>query len=592
MNVGEIIIKTKLAIKEFEEDLQEVVEEAKEKGREAGEKLSQAFNKAVNIGKGLLGVVGKIGIGFARLIGSAGLVSAILGSAGVGALSLAGALKKVFEENEQIKANIQYIVFALTKALEPVINAIANIIVRIINLLFQAVQYTAYLIKAWTGKNIFAGATMEAYAQNMASAEKSSKGIAGNLKDAKKQLAGFDEMNVLSDTSSGGGGGAGAGGGAGVMPDFDLSNLGADIEPPKWMVWIKDNWKIVAFGLGAIAGALLLLKIGLTPIQSLLGGLIIAQIVTVLIGIVTQIGNIIDFIKDPSWENFFKLIEGFFGTQGLLGILVDMAVEKIFGGWDEVEKILKPVAMWIMDNVIQPVIDFFTNAYDTIIKIFEPIVGFFKELFETVFSNAKIIWDNIVQIFSFVWGKIVEIFSPVVEWFADRFRDAYARIKEVFGPIVNYLVEIWNKIKSKLSDIGAKFGETVGGAFKSVVNGTLRFLESFLNAPIRAINTMIGAVSKIVPGLSKLNTFSFPRLAKGGIINQPGRGVFMGSAIGGERGAEGVIPLTDSQQMALLGEAIGRYITVNNVNPIYLNGRQIAREVNISNNESDFAFNR
>lgn len=82
------------------------------------------------------------------------------------------------------------------------------------------------------------------------------------------------------------------------------------------------------------------------------------------------------------------------------------------------------------------------------------------------------------------------------------------------------------------------------------------------------------------------------KLASGGIINVPGRGVPIGNAIGGERGKEGVIPLTDSQQMALLGEAIGKYITVNLNNVNTINGRVLNRELKKINNESDFAFNR
>ena len=80
-----------------------------------------------------------------------------------------------------------------------------------------------------------------------------------------------------------------------------------------------------------------------------------------------------------------------------------------------------------------------------------------------------------------------------------------------------------------------------------------------------------------------------PKLAVGGIINQPGRGVPL--AMGGERGAEGVIPLTDSQQMNLLGEAIGKYITVNATIVNQMNGRVISRELKQIQNDEDFAFN-
>ena len=89
-----------------------------------------------------------------------------------------------------------------------------------------------------------------------------------------------------------------------------------------------------------------------------------------------------------------------------------------------------------------------------------------------------------------------------------------------------------------------------------------------------------------------INSDKLPKLAPGGIINQPGRGVPLGSAIGGERGAEGVLPLTDSQQMALLGEAIGKWITINANITNTMNGRVISRELQKVQNESDFAFNR
>ena len=72
----------------------------------------------------------------------------------------------------------------------------------------------------------------------------------------------------------------------------------------------------------------------------------------------------------------------------------------------------------------------------------------------------------------------------------------------------------------------------------------------------------------------------------------PSRGVPVGGAIAGERGQEGVIPLTDSQQMALLGEAIGRYITVNANITNTMNGRVISREIQRVQNQSNFAMNR
>ena len=98
--------------------------------------------------------------------------------------------------------------------------------------------------------------------------------------------------------------------------------------------------------------------------------------------------------------------------------------------------------------------------------------------------------------------------------------------------------------------------------------------------------------STIFPGLSFANTLKKFKFAKGGIINMPGRGVPLLNAVGGEKGQEGIVPLTDSQQMELLGHAIGKYVNINLTNITKLDNRQIAKEQRKINAQNDFAFNR
>ena len=59
----------------------------------------------------------------------------------------------------------------------------------------------------------------------------------------------------------------------------------------------------------------------------------------------------------------------------------------------------------------------------------------------------------------------------------------------------------------------------------------------------------------------------------------------------GESGREGILPLTDSQAMAQLGQEIGKNVIINLTNLTNLNGRVINREVKQVNAEHDFAFN-
>ena len=429
------------------------------------------------------------------------------------------AMASVSEYNEQISSDVEYIRFAMASMLQPVIEGL-------INLAYKLLTYVNYIAKAWFGVDLFANASANAMNKSAKSAEK-----------MKKSLAGFDEMNVLNDNGSTGAMGA-------VAPSFDLASP-EDVKIPSWIQWIADNKDIVIAGLMGISGALIAVHLGLTLIQGLGIGIILA-------GIITLIQGIVDFIKDPSWTNFLTILQGIAlvvsGIAVLLGgWIVALAslgvaiVSYVIKNWDKVKEILSEVGSWVYDNIIKPVGDFFVG----------------------------------------LWDGIVNGVKTAVQW-----------VKGAFSSVVSFFSNLIQKILGLFKNIGIKTANVIGGAFKTVINGVLKAIENILNFPIKSINKLID-VMNAVPGIniSTLPTFKLPRLAKGGIINQPGRGIPVGSAIGGERGQEGVIPLTDSQQMQLLGEAIGKYINLNATIPIYMGNRQIAREIKKINAQNDFAFN-
>lgn len=429
------------------------------------------------------------------------------------------AMASVSEYNEQISSDVEYIRFAMASMLQPVIEGL-------ISLAYKLLTYVNYIAKAWFGVDLFANASANAMNKSAKSAEK-----------MKKSLAGFDEMNVLNDNGSTGAMGA-------VAPSFDLASP-EDVKIPSWIQWIADNKDIVIAGLMGISGALIAVHLGLTLIQGLGIGIILA-------GIVTLIQGIVDFIKDPSWTNFLTILQGIAlvvsGIAVLLGgWIVALAslgvaiVSYVIKNWDKVKEILSEVGSWVYDNIIKPVGDFFVG----------------------------------------LWDGIVNGVKTAVQW-----------VKGAFSSVVSFFSNLIQKILGLFKNIGIKTANVIGGAFKTVINGVLKAIENILNFPIKSINKLIDVINA-VPGIniSTLPTFKLPRLAKGGIINQPGRGIPVGSAIGGERGQEGVIPLTDSQQMQLLGEAIGRYINLNATIPIYMGNRQIAREIKKINAQNDFAFN-
>ena len=443
------------------------------------------------------------------------------------------AMGTISQYEDGMKNNIDYIKYALAYTLKPIVEWILNAVVKLL-------QYVNYIAKAWTGKNLFKTADTFKNAQ---------KGAKGLNKELQKTTASFDEMNVLQDTKSSGGGGADI-----TAPNIDLTGMQGEV--PSWIQWIVDNKDLIISALFGIAGGIIAIKLGADLLMGLGIGLIIA-------GIVKMVKAIIDFIKDPSWDNFAKILEGL--TVILIGVAIAMLAVNaanpvawivlaiaavaalaalIIENWDKIKSVLGTAGQWIYDHIIKPVADFFSG----------------------------------------LWQGIKDGVGSAVQWVKDKFKT----IVDFFGNLISKIVGLFKKI-------GTKVGDAISGAFKAVINGVLKAIENILNFPIKSINKLINVINK-VPGinLGELPTFKLPRLAKGGIINQPGRGVPIGygQAIGGERGAEGVIPFTDSQQMALLGEAISKYVKINNVIDVNMDSRRINRILQNSSDRVNFASNK
>lgn len=363
------------------------------------------------------------------------------------------------------------------------------------------------------------------------------KSMSKSANQIKKSLAGFDEMNIIQDNSASGAGSAGAG-----SPSVDLSML-TDTEAGEefksfWEDVIKfweEDWEEAFDSINGNWSSFMY-GLGLTG---------------------------------KGFYDIFKgIIDIFIGLWDMLVALFTGDAEKLKKGWDTFVKGLKEIVVGLVEGII-----------GLTLMLLGAILGILLDL-------AQGIWEQVIKpigkFFADLWGKIV-----------DGAKLAWNGVKNAFGSVVSFFSGIISKISNFFYNIGVKAGQVVSGAFKTVVNGVLKTIESVLNTPIKSINKLINVINK-VPGinLGTLNTIQLPRLAKGGIVNMPSKGVSLGNAIVGERGQEGVIPLTDSQQMALLGEAIGKYITINATITNSMNGRVISRELQKIQNEDNFGFNR
>jgi phage-related protein len=127
---------------------------------------------------------------------------------------------------------------------------------------------------------------------------------------------------------------------------------------------------------------------------------------------------------------------------------------------------------------------------------------------------------------------------------------------------------MWTALKNKFSTLGTAIGEAISGAVKSAINWILNKIESVINNFFGLINSGIDVINAI-PGVNigKLSMLSIPKLARGGIVNQPTQ------AIIGEAGKEAVLPLENNTEwMDMLAEKIANILDIGSRND---EGREI-----------------
>ena len=449
--------------------------------------------------------------------------------------------------DEQYATNLEYIRYLIAQAIAPALKYV-------VNLASTLLSYLNYIANAWFGITLFSKNS----AKNFMNAKNSTGGISKNTGKIKKDLqtTPFDEMNVLSDTSDSGTSG-GAGGGA-IAPSIDPSLFAGKV--PDWLKWIADNKDLILSVMAGVGAGLLAWKLGLEGIKALGIGLLIT-------GIIYTIQSLIDYLNDPSWENFGKIIQGIgiaiIGLGALIGsvpLMVAGAIVLIVGTivkyWEQIKSFLQQGIDWLKgksDWIHEMFGDKIGDLYDFIVDTLQDTLN----MFDGLFSGIKQIFDGIIKIIKGV--------------FTGDWKQAWEGLKQVVAGVFNSL---W-----------------------SIVKYPLNMIISGLNTLIRGANRIKFDVPSWVPGIGGkqfgFNIPEIPKLAKGTILNNPGYGVPVagGRALAGESGREAYVPLTDTQLLEELGSTIGRYITINANITNSMNGRVISRQLQKIQNDSNFAYN-
>jgi hypothetical protein len=526
----------------------------------------------------------------------------------------------------------------------PVVNTIITALTRLAEIARNVAQL---IYKAFTGKEL---KTTQAQAGAIADVGINSAEASDGMSDlgketekagkkAKKFLAGFDELNTITEdiaeNASDAGGGLSdfgdIGGGlsfeqtsAEPLDTSELENSLARIEEKLKTIWNSEP--IQAF-VGAVKTSFDFLSNYISTMwsnvktntlmtwQNIQGDLqnIGQNLVTLWTNVWTDFTSALNTWGQPIINSISNLFNSIWATA------IDPAVKFITSAWSKFTDIM--VELWnehgepLFNNIgefAKKVIDLFKSIYDNVLEpIITPLLENMTWLWNEHLSvMVGKLWDFILslvngalEIYNKFIGPIVkfllEILSPawttVTNFVIGVVADIVADISDLASSLLDVLKGIVNFIVGVFTRNWKKAWNGVKTIFKGIADALVTVLKSPLNKIITMINSFISGINKIrLPNWEALGSLAgrginipkIPRLAQGTVI--PGGREFMAILGDQPRGQTNIEAPLDTIKQAV-AEVVANMNVGNGFNgrievPVYINGRQIALAVREAEN--------
>lgn len=380
-----------------------------------------------------------------------------------------GSINPAMLATMQFTAQLQNLRINIGRAFVPVLNAVLPILNKLVSWLSTAMAYVSAFFSLLFGKSASTSAGgAEQSVAGMADAGSdfadSTADSAGNLKDAskaakeiKRSLAGFDEINLITqtggdETNGGGGGGGGA----------DLGGIGGGIELPDFGQageYITQFQKKVEEVMGVVKRFMELF----TPLGIAIGSAFALAWATAgspLALIAIAIGAIIGIVID-----LWNTSEGFRNA--------------VVNAWERIKTIIEIV--WV--NVLEPFLTGFSEGFMVVYNVVKLVIDIVSQL-----ALGALTW----LIDGIVW--LLELFGITTEkgsWLAGIFENIGVIVGIVAGVFTAYTVvmgivsaatTVWSIVTGIATGVAGAFGAVMG----------------FLLSPIGLVILAIGAVIAII----------------------------------------------------------------------------------------------
>ena len=252
---------------------------------------------------------------------------------------------------------------------------------------------------------------------------------------------------------------------------------------------------------------------------------VVGDLFDVLSGVVEFVSGVFSGDWEKAWNGVKKIVKGF----------VD-AVKDLFSGlWEIINDIFEPVIDFFKekfekarDKVYEAwgkISEWFGDRWEDIKNVFAPVAETFRKWFQTARDNVHNIWINIKKWFSDRWKGIKEVFSPVSETFKTWFKNAYTNVQNIWTNVTKWFSGKWESVKDVFGDVASFFETGFKNAYKAVkkiwdgIGDYFKGIANNILSPIeKAVNGIIGGINWVLKKLgseTRISTWEAPTFAKG-----------------------------------------------------------------------------
>ena len=312
---------------------------------------------------------------------------------------------------------------------------------------------------------------------------------------------------------------------------------------------------------------------------------------------------------------------------GAIGAPVGIVVAAIVGAIAVITIIIQAIMNWgaitewlqsTWDSCATWLSELWTNIVTTATTAWSNFTAWLSELWSSIVTTAQEAWNNFMNFLASLWTSIVStgqsLWSSFTNTLSNIFSSLISGAQSLWSSFTSTLSNLWSGLVSTGSNLFNNLSSTISGIFNGILSTASNVWNSIKSTISNAIDGAKNAVSNGVNAIKNLFNFQikWPHIplphfrvsgsanpldwlkgglpsigvdwyAKGGIMTKPTLFGMNGNRamVGGEAGAEAILPLNKST-LGAIGQSIANTMnTSNNIN-VNFSGVTIREEADLN----------